>query len=377
MPSRRLVCALALALLSAAAPAHAAAVTELALPPGFSVAPEASRRLVSIAPDHTVVAVSEATDRSGRARAYLWSPAGSRSQFTALPVLTSPDPGNPGAYRGVGEVVASPGGAFVSATESWSGAYSGTSYEVQRWAGDGTRRWPVPPCAQNGEVVDQHANAVDARGRIALTMDISGRGSFMVHDDTGHYAPYAFVIDGGTCLALGRAVVLGLRDRWAAGYHGYLDNYLAPTILNQEQQRVVAVRWHDSALAELGAGVAYAVTSQGLTVGADARAGGYPAKEKPHAVAWDLRGRNIKLARDAPRSVAYDVGDDGTAVGTLQDADGKHYAFLWRDGHLERLDDLPHPSGWRFESAYSIAPDGTVAGIATHDGTPVVFTWRR
>ena len=292
-------------------------------------------------------------------------------------MATSPDPGNPGAPKGTGEIVAVPGGALVSASEAWSGAYSGVSYEVQRWAGEATRRWPLPPCAQPGDETDQHANAVDARGRVALTIDITGRGSFSVHDDTGHYAPYAYVIDGRTCRALGRGVVLGLRDRWAAGYRGYLDGNVAPTILNQDRQRVIAVRWHDAVLSELGDGVAYGVTASGFAVGASARPGGFPVEPTPHAIAWDARGRTIALEHGARRSVAYDVADDGTVVGMLQAADGKHYAFVWRAGRLERLDDLPHPRGWRFESAYAIAPDGTVAGIGTHDGTPAVFTWRR
>jgi probable HAF family extracellular repeat protein/YD repeat-containing protein len=95
----------------------------------------------------------------------------------------------------------------------------------------------------------------------------------------------------------------------------------------------------------------------------------------PQALAWDARGRRIALVSRAKRSTAYDVADDGTVVGTLLAADGKHYAFRWREGHLERLDDLPHPPGWRFECAYSVATDGTIAGIGTHDGVATLFTW--
>jgi hypothetical protein len=352
-------------------------VAQLSLPLGFSVAPEADRRLVSIAPDHTVAARAEAADGTGRVRAFRWNRSGVRAQFGALPVRTSPDPGNAGAPKGIGEIVAVPSGALVSATEAWSGAYSGISYEVQRWAGATTRRWPLPACIRSGGESDQHANAVDARGRVALTLDITGSGSFSVHDDPPQYAPYAYVVDRGRCAALGRAVVLGVRDRWAAGYRLYLDGKLAPTVIASQARRTVAVRWRDGRLTELGEGVAYAVADDGLAVGASALFDPYDSRQAPHAVVWDARGSRIAIDRGALRSVAYDVAGDGTAVGMLQSADGKHYAFVWHAGRLERLDDLPHPRGWRFESAYSIAPDGTIAGTGTHDGAPVVFTWRR
>ena len=352
-------------------------VAQLALPPGYSVAPEADRRLVSIAPDHTVAARSEATYRGGREHAFRWNRSGVRTQFTALPVLTSPDPGNVGVPRGIGEIVAVPGGALVSATEAWSGAYSGVSYEVQRWTGATTRRWPLPGCIHSADDTDQHANAVDARGRVALTLDITGRGSFMVLQEPSQYAPYAYIVDGGSCVALGRAIVLGLRDQWAVGNRLYLDGKLAPTVIYSTDRRSVAVRWHGDRLTELGDGIAYAVAANGLAVGATGVPGPFGSQAAPHAVAWDAHGRSIAIEYGAQRSVAYDVSADGTAVGMLQDGGGKHYAFVWRAGRLERLDDLPHPRGWRFESAYAIGPDGAIAGIGTLDGRPAVFTWRR
>ena len=235
----------------------------------------------------------------------------------------------------------------------------------------------MPSCASGFDESDQHVNAVDARGRVALTLDITGSGSVLaLSGKRGAHAPRAFIIDGEKCVVLGRAVVLGLRDRWAAGYQGYLDGHVAPTNFNTVVQTIVAVRWHGNTLTELGDGAAYAVNADGFAVGASTVAGGFETMTTPHAVAWDAHGRKLSIERGARRSVAYDVGDDGTVVGMLQATDGKHYAFRWRAGRLDRLDDLPHPRGWRFESAYAIAPDGTVAGIGTHDGIAAVFTWR-
>ena len=386
----RIGCAIALSFVAAGAVASAASVTALALPDGFTVAPEAELRLISIAPDGTVAATAKAGSW-GRERAFRWGPGGTRSTFTPLPVLTAPDRGeSPGIPIRIGAVAAGPGIVYVTASENWSGAYSGTSFEVQRWMGNAARRWSLPACTATDEV-DQHVNAVDSRGRVALTLDMTGTGSFQVgQDDSGAYAPYAYVIDGRHCRELGRAVVIGLRARWAAGYRGYLNGHLAPTSLNVIIQRVVAVRWHDDVLRELGNGAAFAVTSRGFTVGATEVPGrfesmttnffGNPGRRYdspvPHALAWDVQGKMIAMERAAVRSVAYDVADDGTAVGMLQDAAGKHFAFRWHAGRLERLDDLAHPHGWRFESAYAIAPDGTIAGIGTLHGVATVFTWR-
>jgi hypothetical protein len=385
---KRAAMTLALVLMPAAG-ALAATVTGLKLPAGFTVQPEGEDRRISIAPDRTVAALS--TDGRGRERAFRWKPDGTRSAFTPLPVLTAPDRGeSPGIAFSVGGIASGPGTTYVSATESFSGAYGGISFEVQRWVGDAALRWHLPACVKSGDGTDQHAYAVDAQGRIALTMDTTGRGSFMVlSDETGALAPYAFVIDGTACRALGRGVVLHVRDRWAAGYVGYLDGHPAATATNPMALKPVALRWHDAARTVLGNGAAYAVTSGGFTVGASARAGQYeltttnlqggPAPYDwlvPHALAWDARGRRIALERGERRSVAYDIADDGTAFGMLQSVDGKHFAFRWRAGRLQRLDDLPHPPGWRFESAYAVAPDGTVAGIGTYNGIATVFTWR-
>jgi len=181
------------------------------------------------------------------------------------------------------------------------------------------------------------------------------------------YAPAAFIVDGRTCTALGRGTVFGLRGDWAVGYLGYLGASVAPDNYGPPD-RFVAIRWRGEQLHELGWGVAFAVNREGFAVGESDPNG-------PQAIAWDQRGRRMDVVTNGVPSVAYDVSDDGTVVGMLQSKDGKHYAFRWRAGRLQRLDDLPHPPGWRFESAYAIGCDGTIAGIGTRDNIPTVFRW--
>ena len=371
-------------------PTAVAAVTvnALALPAEFTVKPESETRAVSISSTGVVTARAESTDRTSRTRAFRWSPAGVRLTYEPLNVLSQPDPRYQGRIN-IENIAAAADVVYVTASTAWSGAYGGVSTEAQQWTATGSSHWRLPKCVAAGDALDAHVYGADESGRVALTMDMTGQGSYLVMRDVrGEYAPYAFIVDGAQCRILGRAIVVDVRGEWSSGYRGYLDGHLAPTNLNVMLQTPVAVRWHGTDLVELGTGDALAVSSSGFAVGADAVPGRFDAgilssdgiprayrSAEPHAVAWDRSGREIMIEHTADRSVAYDVADDGTVVGTLTASDKRHYAFRWRAGKLERLDDLPHRAGWRFESAYSVSADGTIAGIGTYDGIPTVFTW--
>jgi probable HAF family extracellular repeat protein len=281
--------------------------------------------------------------------------------------------------------------AYVDVARVFGGAYSGVSSETQRWSGAYVAHFEPDCGAVHG---DRHAGAVDARGRIAMTFDTEGDGSYAVGSDVaGALAPYAVVIDGSSCRLLGRAILRAVRGTYAAGYRGYLYDRPAPTILNRVEQTYRAVRWYGATERELGPGVGLAVNAHGVVAGASSvpafyltAAGGstdaagvthaysYTAAV-PHARVWDAAGRARDIAPGAERSVAYDVADDGTVAGMLESREGKHYAFMWRDGVLCRLDDMPHPAGWRFESAYAIAPGGAIVGIGTLRGIATVFVY--
>lgn len=234
------------------APLLAATIQAYRLPVGFTVLPEAETRQIRIARDGTIVALAQATDRTDRVRAFRWNGAGDLTVFTPLTVLTQPDPHstNP-SYP---ESVAAGNAIYVTAATSWSGGYSGTSTQVERWTPHGAARWALPACVQSNGEQDQHAYGVDADGRIAITMDITGDGSFEVLSDTnGYYAPYAYVVRGGSCRNLGRGVVNAVRGQWAAGYRGYLDGHLAPDNLNTIVQTTKSVRWYGAMQLSLAA----------------------------------------------------------------------------------------------------------------------------
>ena len=373
-----IVYALAIALSPHPAGAATAAVTEYRLPAGTTVTPESQLRAITVSRNGTIAAVLSTIGRPDNARGARWL-RGVRELFTPLDVR--PNQISP-LQKHVENLVAAPDAVYATAGFNFSGAYSGDITQVQRWTQSGAAQWSRPACVTSGTEEDEQLYGADDAGRFAFTMDVTGSGSFLVlNDDAGEYAPYAYVLDHGTCRFLGRGVVDAVRGRYAAGYRNYLAGHLAAT--NISGQHFVAVRWTGTQLAELGDGYGLAVNASGLEAGASRLPGpfsngpsiqGQPARLE--ALAWDTSGRRIALTQDAARSVAYDVADDGTIVGTLTAHDGKHYAFRWRAGKLDRLDDLPHPRGWRFESAYAIASDGSIYGIGTFEGRASIFRFR-
>jgi hypothetical protein len=365
----------------------AALVTALPLPPGYSIQPEGERRLMAVNARGTVVAtISRPKDLVSNV--VRWRAGKGPVVFHALS-----DPGSAATRppdANVASALAPDDVAYVDVAHVFGGGYSGVTSETQRWSGPHVSRYEPRCGAAHG---DQHAAAVDTSGRVAMTFDTEGVGSMAVdRDDISVVAPYAVVIDGSSCTVLGRAIVRAVRGRYAAGYRGYLDNRPAPTILNRFQQTFQAVRWYGKVERMLGPGLGLAVNASGVVAGASAvsassgtASGGYTDATGTHtysftagvptALVWDTAGRAREIVPHAVRSVAYDVADDGTVAGMLQGLDGKHYAFVWRDGVLRRLDDMPHPAGWRFECAYAIAPGGAIVGIGTRRGIATAFVF--
>jgi hypothetical protein len=88
---------------------------------------------------------------------------------------------------------------------------------------------------------------------------------------------------------------------------------------------------------------------------------------------WPAGGGSIELASASPLSVAYAIDPRGRVTGMLEDAQRRHYAFLWVGGRLRRLDDLVGVSAWRFECGYAFTPDGGIVGIGTYRGRATGF----
>jgi probable HAF family extracellular repeat protein len=192
-------------------------------------------------------------------------------------------------------------------------------------------------------------------------------------DTSGSRAPVALYLWSGHCYNMGNGIALGTDGLYTAGYVGYIANVPAPSNAVSEKERFVATRWLVRTGEALGSGVALAVNAGGTTVGADAPPGDLAYEFSPHALVWQPGHDALEVAPDSAVSVAYAVDENGRVAGMLEDAQGRHYAFLWENGRLRRLDDVVGSSDWRFECAYAFAPDGAIVGIGRYRGRPAAF----
>lgn len=279
--------------------------------------------------------------------------------------------------------IAPAGTLFAMRATPFDGAYIGTAYGVLRLGASNWTQIAVNGCRVGNNV--GHVERVESDG----TLDITYESPELISIDaaaTGVYAPYAARLRGTVCHVLGRFNLRDGNGHFAVGYRGYLNGTLAPTNLNTVQQEYFAVRYNAGKLTQLGRGEALAVAPDGTAVGADApplngtiafgsNLGTYRTHSccTPHAVLWDMHGRTIALAPQAPRSIAFAIDAKHRVIGALLGRDGRHYAFLWDRGKLHLLDDLAQAPGWRFEGAYRFMPDGSIVGAGTHDGIATAF----
>lgn len=192
-------------------------------------------------------------------------------------------------------------------------------------------------------------------------------------DTSGSRAPVALYLWSGYCYNMGSGIALGTDGLYTAGYVAYIANVPAPSNAISGKERFVATRWYVRTGEALGNGVALAVNADGTAVGADAPPGDLAYEFSPHALLWQTGHSAIEIARDSAVSVAYAVDEKGRVAGMLRDAQGRHYAFLWENGMVRRLDDIVASSDWRFECAYAFAPDGAIVGIGRFRGRPSAF----
>jgi hypothetical protein len=354
------------------------------LPLHTRVDPVQQRVPLQIGPEETLAATATLTDPSGSSRIVVWNTA-RVAHLLAPPVGL--DPGELsaglelGGFDGAGTIYAT----LVKSMELEAG---GNETVPGLYPHNAFAPLYLKPCdAVTSPDFLPHIEHV-AADAIYLTYESPDSTEVLDGDQTSDLAPYAVRLQGGACTLLGRASIRDVNGAFAVGFRGYLGQYIAPTDLDPDRQRYVAVRIHAGSLTELGPGVAMAVAQDGTTVGADAP----PIHESetesangstetfscctPHAMLWHPDGTSVALAPAARSSIAYAIENAGhahIAGGMLVDANGIHRAFLWIDGNLYLLDDVVHAAGWRFESVFAFGPHHQVFGVGTHNGTAAVF----
>jgi hypothetical protein len=354
-------------------------IAPLPLPQNLTIDPEGERPMMVMG-DDTVAASATDSNHHELQRVVVWH-RGSPSRASHLPSDSD--------YQALGAITGD-GTVYVNSGLQDHGAMQPVFWTVLSYRGSSPRRVSLPDCGLHGYTIG--APIVEAASGQVLGLNF-GEGYPPDFDAirAGSWAPHAAVLDAQGCRVIGRATVRAIAGRFAAGFRGYLGSAMVPLGFNTVQQRFVAVIWRDGRLRELGAGVALGVNSQGVCVGATAFPGqsetggfteitttnGQPAVSHtyrfavPHAALWRTDGTRIVL--ETGRSVAYAIDGGERVIGMLQDPTGRHYAFLWQDGVLRRLEDIVRAHHWRFESAYAFTPDGGILGIGTHDGVASAF----
>jgi len=192
-------------------------------------------------------------------------------------------------------------------------------------------------------------------------------------DTSGQNAPVVLYLRSGLCLNEGNGMATATNGAYAAGYMSTINNVPSPSNVVSSSERFTALRWHVRVREPLGRGVPLAVNAAGSAAGADVPpARGAAFAVTPHARLWPSPGQVVDVVSGNTLSVAYAIDDRGRVAGMLQDG-GRHYAFLWRNGTLVRLDDVADKPGWRFECAYAFAPGGGIVGVGTYDGRAEAF----
>ncbi|HEY1656084.1 MAG TPA: hypothetical protein VGF86_13320 [Candidatus Tumulicola sp.] len=341
---RALVAAVFLAL-ATIQPARAATVTLLALPEHATIEPFGTRALMAVARDGRVAAT--VTVGGFRTQAIVWKPPAPRPRVAAARATIV-------GFDDAGALLLDAG-------------------RPRRLVG--TRAVPIDtsycedfPQRSVGAVLA----GILSNGAAVATM----RSPAMVDlDDTsGRNAPVVLYLRSRRCLDMGNGIATATAGMFTAGYAAYIDNVPAPSNVVSNQERFTAMRWHERTPVDLGAGVALAVDPTGAAAGTDVPPGlGASYGGVTHARYWPPTGSAVEIAPNAPVSAAYAVDRRNRVAGMLEDPNGRHYAFLWSNGTLRRLDDLVATPGWRFECAYAFTPAGGVAGIGTYRGKAAAF----
>jgi len=191
-------------------------------------------------------------------------------------------------------------------------------------------------------------------------------------DTSGQNAPVALYMRSGRCLNLGNGIAVGTAGMFAVGYTAFINNVPAPSNVVSSREQFTAMRWHERERQPLGSGVALAINAAGAAVGADVPTGRGTYDAVPHAKFWSAPGAVVELAPNAQASVAYAIDADNRIAGMLEES-GRHYAFIWKNRTLMRLDDVVASPGWRFECAYAFTPTGGVVGIGTYRGRAAAY----
>jgi len=260
-----------------------------------------------------------------------------------------------GAANFAGVALADDGTPFATMAIAFSGAYSGEDEGVLIWNGT---NWRNPLAGRALPIDPKNATIAAAETPAHFVCNGNYTYTFGSPDDAAgnpHYLEnQTAAVDATEMTSLGYGEATAMRDGFVVGFSAALG-----LIEYGQPHPSTALEWTGGQRTALGPGVAYGVNAAGVAVGDDEAS--YGANGKP--TLW-RNGRAIRLT-DAPGS-AYAIADDGTIVGV---AGGR--AFLVRGVDTARtivlLDSLVE-RGWHITGAYAIAAGGRILAIGNRDG---------
>ncbi len=266
------------------------------------------------------------------------------------------------------------GTLLINAKAVFDGAMLEATYRPQRLRGNVLQPLDFSSCPDPTRSAGALIAGRYADGDAVATM--ASPAVVDVTDVSGQLAPMAVRLRGVQCADLGAGYALATAGTYAAGYIGYVEGVPQASDV-AVRQRYVALRWHGDQRQKLGPGVALAVAPNGTVVGASSLPNA-AFGSTPHARVWQPDGSTVDILPRYPLSVAYAVDPGGRVAGMCEDAQHRHYAFLWTHGHTEILDDVVgrKAAGWRFEAIYAFTPDGGLIGIGTFHGVATAFEIR-
>ncbi len=199
-------------------------------------------------------------------------------------------------------------------------------------------RWVEGTMTRLGEAAETQAFAINADGLVA--------GQAVVRDDTAHAVLFR---PDGTLLDLGT-----LGGRFSTAYA--LND--AGVVVGTATGSTGAARgfvWADGAMQP--AGPAAGAHSEVQAVNRDGLVAGHV--QHADGTTQAFRGSDLLPLNDATASRAYDLGDEGTVVGSLVQS-GATRAAIWTGDAVQALPDLGGP----FAEAYARSEAGWIVGVA-------------
>lgn len=206
---------------------------------------------------------------------------------------------------------------------------------------------------------------------ILLLMALAISGETLPQQTRPDAVPRYSVTTLGKIPFVAEDVSLGLNDRGqVVGWKLTADRTVQPVCWQDGKEKISPLP------PGFRCGLARAVNAKAQAVGwASDSPNLVDSQAKIHAVLFDSGKAQDLGTLGGKISQAFGMNNKGAIVGVSTLADGRRRAFLWQNGKMTALENLP---GSDFSAAYAVNDKGEIAGVATDaKGTRRAALWRK